>query len=170
MSNDAELGEVPDEEVDEEELNAVEAFKLCHTSRKKGISDAAREAVESMETLQAESVAAGEPPRPSAEAVSRVLSQSSCISTFLKNAGIQFKPSQPKTETERVLREELAAEKQAAASLVKEVDELKKKSEAADEKLEKTQREFEEFKKTQQENNALLRRILMLNGAGNSNS
>ena len=39
--------EEPQEQVGEvdEEIDAVEAFKVCHTSRKKGTSDAAREAV-----------------------------------------------------------------------------------------------------------------------------
>jgi len=37
----------PDKESDEE-LNAVEAFKVCHTNRKNGMSDAAREAVVSL--------------------------------------------------------------------------------------------------------------------------
>ena len=37
--------EEPQEQVGEadEEIDAVEAFKVCHTSRKKGMSDAARE-------------------------------------------------------------------------------------------------------------------------------
>ena len=44
---DAELGEEVDEEHDElhEELDAVEVFKDFHTSRKKGLSDTAREAI-----------------------------------------------------------------------------------------------------------------------------
>ena len=49
--NDTEGSEVNGEESQEpvresdEELNAVEAFKVCHTNRKNGMSDAAREAV-----------------------------------------------------------------------------------------------------------------------------
>jgi len=44
--------EEPREQVGEadEEIDAVEAFKVCHTSRKKGMSDAAREAVVSPST------------------------------------------------------------------------------------------------------------------------
>ena len=42
--------EEPQEQVGEadEEIDAVEAFKVCHTSRKKGMSDVAREAVVSL--------------------------------------------------------------------------------------------------------------------------
>ena len=49
--NDTEGSEVDGEESQEavresdEELNVVEAFKVCHTNRKNGMSDAAREAV-----------------------------------------------------------------------------------------------------------------------------
>jgi len=44
--------EEPQEQVGEanKEIDAVEAFKVCHTSRKKGMSDAAREAVVSPST------------------------------------------------------------------------------------------------------------------------
>ena len=51
MKNDTEGSEVDGEESQEpvrksdEELDAVEAFKVCHTNRKNGMSDAAREAV-----------------------------------------------------------------------------------------------------------------------------
>ena len=50
-NNDTEATEVNGEEPQEpvrefdEEIDVVEAFKVCHTSRKKGTSDAAREAV-----------------------------------------------------------------------------------------------------------------------------
>ena len=51
-------------------------------------------------------------------------------------------------------------------------EELKKRSEEAEEKLERTQREMEEMKKlaemnqkAMEENNALLKRILSLNGS-----
>jgi len=44
--------EEPQEQVGEanKEIDAVEAFKVCHTSRKKGMSDTAREAVVSPST------------------------------------------------------------------------------------------------------------------------
>ena len=44
--------EEPQEQVGEadEEINAMEAFKVCHTSHKKGMDDAAREAVVSPST------------------------------------------------------------------------------------------------------------------------
>ena len=51
--NSTELNEEgPREQVGKanEEIDAVEAFKDCHTSRKKGMSDAAREAVVSPST------------------------------------------------------------------------------------------------------------------------
>ena len=51
MKNDTEGSEVDGEESQEpvrksdEELDAMEAFKICHTNCTKGTSDAAREAV-----------------------------------------------------------------------------------------------------------------------------
>jgi len=66
----------------------VEAFKVCHTSHKKGMDDAAREAVLSMETMWAQIVADGQAPLPSAEVVSKVQSQNNSNNTFLKNVGI----------------------------------------------------------------------------------
>lgn len=117
-----------------------------------------------METMRAEPVADGQAPLPSADVVSKVLSQSSCNTQFLKNVGIPTSSTKTETSTEKALREQLAAEQDSSAALHQQVDELKKKTE-------KTEREFEEFKKQQEENNMLLKRILLLNGgAGNSQS
>ncbi|KAK3150081.1 hypothetical protein QOZ80_3AG0227670 [Eleusine coracana subsp. coracana] len=167
----AQLLEDGQEGVDEEtkhewEVNAVEVFKVRHTSNKKGISEVAREAVSSMETTLAETAADGEAPLHTVEVVSKVLSQSSSTNTFLKNAGISA--NHIETEAEWLLRERLEAEKEGAAALLREVDALKKKSEDADAKLEKVKQEFEQFKNYQEENNALLRQTLLLNGVGNS--
>jgi hypothetical protein len=46
----------------------------------------------SMETMREEAVADEKPRLPSAEVVSKVLSQNSCNTTFMKNAGITFPP------------------------------------------------------------------------------
>ena len=68
------------------------------------------------------------------------------------------------SSTERELREQLEAERQAKAALQEQVDALKKKSEIADENLAKTQKRLDETTKTVEENNMLLRRLLTLNG------
>ena len=68
------------------------------------------------------------------------------------------------SSTERELREQLEAERQAKAALQEQVDALKKKSEIADENLAKTQKQLDETTKTVEENNMLLRHLLTLNG------
>jgi hypothetical protein len=47
--------------------------------------------------------------------------------------------------------------------LQQELEELKKKSEAAYEVLARTQRQYEELKKQQEESNSILRQILIMN-------
>jgi len=85
--------------------------------------------------------------------------------TFLKNSGLQSRCSSRSVSlTERELREQLEAERQAKAALQEQVDALKKKSEIADENLAKTQKQLDETTKTVEENNMLLRRLLTLNG------
>ena len=78
---------------------------------------------EAMETIRVE---------PIANVVSKVLSQASCNTFSLKNAGIRI--SCPR------LRERLAAHQESLAVLAEQVDQLKRKAE-------NTNREFEEFKK-----------------------
>uniref|UniRef100_J3L0T5 Uncharacterized protein n=1 Tax=Oryza brachyantha TaxID=4533 RepID=J3L0T5_ORYBR len=133
-NKDAPLGEVCDDEVD-----AVELFKECHTSSRKGLSDVAKNAIAVVESLRAEPVADGQELRPTAEIVSKLLSQSSTNSTFLKNYGIPLSLTKStETTSEKALREELVAAKQGSALLLQEVDELKKKSEAAEQALQST--------------------------------
>ena len=78
---------------------------------------------EAMETIRAE---------PVVDVVSNVLSQASCNTFSLKNAGIRI--SCPR------LREWLAAHQESLAVLAEQVDQLKRKAKNTD-------REFEEFKK-----------------------
>ncbi|XP_052138223.1 uncharacterized protein LOC127786199 isoform X1 [Oryza glaberrima] len=150
------------------ELDAVDAFEDCHTSRKKGLSDAAKDAISSMKAIMEEPVPDGETPRTSAEVVSKVLSRDNSNTTFLKNAGLQMSSKKSVTPTEAALQEELAAEKQSSAILHAEVVELKEQANLANEALAKTQKELAEFKQQQEENNLLLRRILSLS-QGNLN-
>ena len=119
-----------------------------------------------METLKAAPVPDGEEPISSAQIVAKVLTDDSSMSnTFLKNAGLQSRcSSRSVSSTERELREQLEAERQAKAALQEQVDALKKKSEIADENLAKTQKQLDETTKTVEENNMLLRRLLTLNG------
>jgi molecular chaperone GrpE (heat shock protein) len=83
----------------------------------------------------------------SAEVVSKVLSQNSSNTTFLKNAGIATPSSKYPSAGEEALHEELAAERQGSAVLHKELEELKKQSEETKEALARTQRQYEELKR-----------------------
>ncbi|KAF8699755.1 hypothetical protein HU200_034661 [Digitaria exilis] len=101
------------EQASTNELDAIEAFRVYHTNRNNVISDAAREALDSMEALRAEAVAAGAPPLPNAQVVSKVPSQggsNSCSGgTFFKNDGILDCSSRPCSRGEDALRSQLAA-------------------------------------------------------------
>ncbi|PUZ60871.1 hypothetical protein GQ55_4G205600 [Panicum hallii var. hallii] len=119
-----------------------------------------------METMRAEAVADGQPRMPSAEVVSKVLLQNSCNTTFLKNVGIATPSSKSPTAVEEALREELAVEKQGSVVMQQELEDLKKKSEAADETLARTKTQYEELKKQQKESNVILTRLLNMNNPG----
>ena len=101
---------------------------------------------EAMKTIRAE---------PVADVVSKVLSQASCNTFSLKNAGIRTSCSR--------LQKRLAAHQESSAILAKQVDQLKRKAENID-------REFEKFKKQQQEEYNKLREHNMLLSDGNSQS
>ena len=64
-----------------------------------------------METMRAQAVADGQAPLPSAEVVSKVLSQNSSNNTFLKNAGLSTPSSKSSLAREAALRRELNAQK-----------------------------------------------------------
>jgi len=125
-----------------------------------------------MEALRAQPIPEGETVVSSMQVVSHVLSKNSSNS-FLKSVGINRAASSKfATPNESELREQLAAEPQAApqAAVQGELEELRKRSEAAEEKLVSTQREMEEMRKlteqnnkAMEENNALLKRILSIN-------
>ena len=119
-----------------------------------------------MEALKAAPKPDGDEPISSAQIVAQVLNEDSSMSnTFLKNAGLQSRcSSRSVSSTERELREQLEAERQAKAALQEQVDALKKKSEIADENLAKTQKQLDETTKKVEENNMLLRHLLTLNG------
>jgi len=94
-----------------------------------------------MENMMAQPPDDGAPAMTSIEVVSKVLSQSSSSSpTFLKNASLpKHRPTTPRSNSEDSLRQELAAEKQSSAVLLDTIEDLKKRSEAADERLATTQ-------------------------------
>ena len=119
-----------------------------------------------MEALKAAPIPDGDEPISSAQIVAQVLNEDSSMSnTFLKNAGLQSRcSSRSVSSTERELREQLEAERQAKAALQEQVDALKMKSEIADENLAKTQKQLDETTKTVEENNMLLWHLLTLNG------
>jgi septal ring factor EnvC (AmiA/AmiB activator) len=115
-----------------------------------------------MEALKAQ--AEGQPSVSSVQAVHTVLSQNTKNSTFLKNIGMApISPTKSATSKEKALQEELAAERQSKAALHDEVNVLKQKSQETEEALQRTQREMQEYKKALDENNLLLRRMLVLN-------
>jgi hypothetical protein len=118
-----------------------------------------------VETIRAEAVADRQPRLPSAEVVSKVLSQNSSNTTFLKNAGIATPSSKAPSASEEPLREELAAERQGSAILHQELEELKKTSAEA---LTRTQRQYEELKKQQKDSNHLHSQLLTQNNPGTS--
>ncbi|CAD6269685.1 unnamed protein product [Miscanthus lutarioriparius] len=110
-------------------------------------------------------------PRSSTEIVSKVLSQTSAASTFLKNAGIETPVSKSAVSATREahLQEQLQAEKEWADHLEEELDTLKKKAEETEESMARTQevvlrtqQELEEFKKKQEASDLILQRILGL--------
>ena len=72
-----------------------------------------------METLKAAPVPDGEEPISSAQIAAKVLTEDSSMSnSFLKNAGLQSGcSSRSATSTERDLREQFEAERQAKAAL-----------------------------------------------------
>ncbi|PUZ66858.1 hypothetical protein GQ55_3G377100 [Panicum hallii var. hallii] len=118
-----------------------------------------------METIRAEAVADRQPRLPSAEVVSKILSQNSSNTIFLKNAGIATPSSKAPSASEEPLHEELAAERQGSAILHQELEELKKTSAEA---LARTQRQYEELKKQQEDSNHLLSQLLTQNNPGTS--
>ncbi|CAD6213200.1 unnamed protein product [Miscanthus lutarioriparius] len=118
-----------------------------------------------MENMLAQLFEGLETPRSSTEIVSKVLSQTSAASTFLKNAGLQTPGSKSagSVAREAQLQEQLQAEKTRADLLQQELDTLKKKGEETEDALAKTQevvlrtqQEMEEFKKKQEANDLLL--------------
>lgn len=118
-----------------------------------------------MEALKAQAPAEGNAQVTSAQVVSKVLPQNSS-NIFLKNIGLQpISPVKSKTARERALEEQLVAERQGTAALQGEVEVLKQKSKETEEALEKNQREMQDYKRALEENNALIRSLLRINGA-----
>ena len=97
--------------------------------------------------MWAQAVADGQTPLPSAEVVSKVLSQCSSNNTFLKNEGLCTPSSKSSPAREAVLHRELNAQKQSSAVLHEHLEQIKKKTEAAEEVLERTASLYDELKK-----------------------
>ena len=91
-----------------------------------------------METMWAQVVADRQAPLPSAEVVSKVLSHNSSNNTFLKNAGLSTPSSKSSLAHEAALCWELNAQKQSSVVLHDQLEELKKKTAAAEEVLDRT--------------------------------
>ena len=112
-----------------------------------------------METVQAQAVADVQAPLPSAEVVSKVLSECSSNNTFLKNAGLSTPSSKSSLAREAVLRRELNAQKQSSAVLHDHLEELKKKTTVVEEILERTAGLFDELQKQEQESHLMLQKF-----------
>ncbi|KAG2629908.1 hypothetical protein PVAP13_3KG511102 [Panicum virgatum] len=119
-----------------------------------------------METIHAEAIADGQPSMTCVEVISKVISPTCSTSTFFKNTGIATLSSKTLSAAEYALHQQLAAEKQDVAALHDEVVDLKKRSETAKQALAITQQLFEKLNKQEEENNLILKRILMVAAAG----
>ena len=106
--------------------------------------------------MRAQAVDDGHAPLPSAEVVSKVLSQNSSNNIFLKNAGLSTPSSNSSPSREAALRQELNAQKQSSAVLHDHLEELRKKTAAAEEVLERTASLFDELQKQEQESHLML--------------
>ena len=93
--------------------------------------------------MRAQTIADGQAPLPSAQVVSKVLSQNSSNNTFLKNAGLST-PSKSSLAREAAL---CNAQKQSSPVLHEHLEQIKKKTEAAEEVLERTASLYDELKK-----------------------
>ena len=116
--------------------------------------------------MRAQPVADGQAPLPSAEVVSKVLSQCSSNNTFLKNAGLSTPSSMSSPAREAALRRQLNAQTQSSAVLHDHLEELKKKIEAAEEVLERTASLFDELKKQEEESHLILQKLWHLTTSG----
>ena len=111
-----------------------------------------------METMRAQVVAYRQAPLPSAEVVSKVLSECSSNNTFLKNAGLSTPSSKSSPAREAALRRQLNAQKQSSAVLHEHLEQIKK-TEAAEEVLERTASLFDELQKQEQESHLMLQKF-----------
>ena len=109
--------------------------------------------------MWAQAIADGQTPLPSAEVVSKVLSQCSSNNTFLKNAGLSTPSSKSSPAHEAALHRELNAQKQSSSILHDHLEKLKKKTAAAEEVLERTVRLFDELQKQEQESHFMVQKF-----------
>ena len=109
--------------------------------------------------MRAQAVANGQAKLPSAQVVSKVLSQNSSSNTFLKNVGLFTPSSKSSPSREAALRRELNAQKQSSAAVHDHLEELKKKTATAEEVLERTASLFDELKKQEQESHLMLQKF-----------
>ncbi|KAG2572104.1 hypothetical protein PVAP13_7KG136855 [Panicum virgatum] len=147
--------------------NAIELFKECHLSKKKGLAEPVQKAIDDMNAIMAAPVEDEQQPNIAIEAVSQVLPSSK----FLQNVGLQpaLKKRSSRAETLRVqeLEAQLEKEKQDKEELrqkldgqQQEIDNLKKQSEEA---RQKHLEDVGDLKKQLEENNALLRGLISFN-------
>nr|XP_025880708.1 uncharacterized protein LOC107277603 [Oryza sativa Japonica Group] len=103
----------------DQELDAVDMFKECHYSKKKGYTPDVQLAIDEMENKLSEHAEDEEAPSMT-EVVAGVLAEKTKKPTFLQTVGIQ-------SRKKGTLKEQLAAEKLAKDDLKSQVQELAKK-------------------------------------------
>ena len=118
-----------------------------------------------METMRAQAVADGQAPLPSTQVVSKVLSQNSSNNTFLKHGGLST-PSKSSSAREAVVCRELNAQKQSSVVLHEHLEQIKKKTEAAEEVFERTASLFNELKKQEHESHLMVQKFCHVNTFG----
>ncbi|KAL6839513.1 hypothetical protein ACP4OV_030783 [Aristida adscensionis] len=143
---------------------ALDLFKACHFSNKRGYSEPVKKAIADMEAKLAELPQDGQEPKSPSKVVSEVLPNSK----FLTNMGIES--AAPKRSTKpavaarvQELETELESEKQGSARLQDKVDTQQEEMDDMKKKMQVSDEEIAALKKSSEETNSLLRRLLSLN-------
>ncbi|CAD6244284.1 unnamed protein product [Miscanthus lutarioriparius] len=142
------------------EPTAIDLFKVTHCSKKTGFCEPVKNAIASMETIQAEPLQEGQQPKSDIQVVAQVLPQSS---TFLQNIGLQYSSGTSSRDVASQVQElqaQLESEKQEKSGLQLQVDTLKMHAEESEATMAKQSEEIQNLKKAQEENNNLLRQLI----------
>ncbi|RLN40428.1 hypothetical protein C2845_PM01G42550 [Panicum miliaceum] len=123
--------------------------------------DAEPTEVDAVLAFKASAVADGQSRLPSAEVVSKALSQASSNSTFLKNASIAAPSSRSRhRQGSSVLHERVEELQRNNDDLLRKSDALHRETEVAHEAWERIQRQYEELKKQQEDSHRILSQFI----------